>query len=298
MPLNSKALAWIILLSLVLVWGSSFILIKRGLEIFSFQEVGALRISIAFLFLLPFAASRFRYLNRKNTLYLILVGIIGNGLPAFLFARAQTGIDSNLAGILNSLTPLFTLLISVFFFRFKTGWLNVAGIFIALAGAVGLTGISGGHNLTFNVQYAVYILIATMCYATSVNLIKFKLSKEDVITITSFSFFFTGIPVMIYLFAGTPFLEQVSGNPRFLSGLGYIAILGIAGTALAMFAFNRLVKITTPVFASSVTYMIPIMAVIWGILDGEKFEAQYILWIALILGGVYLVNRKFKTKNT
>jgi len=298
MSLNNKVLAWIILISLVLVWGSSFILIKRGLEIFSFQEVGALRISIAFLFLLPFAATRFRYLNRKNIIYLILVGIIGNGLPAFLFARAQTGIDSNLAGILNSLTPLFTLLISVIFFRFKTGWLNVSGIFIALVGAVGLTGISGGHDLTFNVKFAVYILIATMCYATSVNLIKFKLSKEDVITITSISFFFTGIPVMIYLFAGTPFLEQVSGNPRFLSGLGYIAILGIAGTALAMFAFNRLVKITTPVFASSVTYMIPIMAVIWGILDGERFEAQYILWIALILGGVYLVNRKIKTKNT
>ncbi len=295
--INNRIIAWTILLTLVLIWGSSFILIKRGLEVFNFVEVGALRISIAFLFLFPLAMIKIRKINHKDLLYVFLVGLIGNGFPAFLFARAQTGIDSNLAGILNSLTPLFTLVIAVSFFRFRVHWLNITGIFIALAGAVGLTSISGGNDLNFNIRYAVYVLLATICYATSVNLIKYKLEKLDIVTITSLSFFIVGIPVLIYLLIATPFLNEVTTNPEFFIGFFYIAILGILGTALAMLAFNRLIKISDPVFASSVTYMIPIMAVIWGIVDGETFEVIYLLWIFLILSGVYLVNRKFFRKN-
>lgn len=295
--IRKQILAWAILLSLVLVWGSSFILIKKGLQIFNFMEVGALRITIAFLFLLPFAILKIRKVSKRDLWYLFLVGLIGNGFPAFLFAKAQTGIDSNLAGILNSLTPLFTLIIAVTFFSFKTRWLNISGIFIALAGAIGLISISGGHDFNFNIRYSIFVLIATLCYATSVNLIKYKLEKLDIVTITSLSFFFIGIPVMVYLFAGTQFLTVTVADPEFPEGLLYIAILGILGTAIAMLAFNRLIKITNPVFASSVTYLIPVMAVVWGIIDGEAFERIYMLWIFLILSGVYLVNHKFMRKN-
>ena len=193
---------------------------------------------------------------------------------------------------------MFTLIIAVSFFRFKAHWLNITGIFIALSGAIGLTSISGGHNLNFNAGYAIYVLVATICYAASVNLIKYKLANLDIVTITSLSFFFVGIPAFLYLLLGTSFLKEASTNPDFYTGLLYIIILGVLGTALAMLAFNRLIKITNPVFASSVTYMIPIMAVIWGIIDGETFEALYLLWIFLILSGVYLVNRKFIGKRT
>jgi drug/metabolite transporter (DMT)-like permease len=139
---RSRFLAWVLLITLVFVWGSSFILIKKGLEVFSVEELGALRISLAFLVLVPLTFSRFSKVPRRKWIVLATVGIIGNGFPAFLFAKAQTGIDSNLAGILNSMTPLFTLIIAVSFFRFRARWYNVTGIFIALAGAIGLISIS------------------------------------------------------------------------------------------------------------------------------------------------------------
>lgn len=295
--LQSMSIAWIILLSLVLVWGSSFILIKRGLEVFSAEEVGALRISIAFLFLLPFTFNKFSRIPKKSWKYLIIVSIIGNAFPAFLFAKAQTGIDSNLAGILNSLTPLFTFLIAFIFFNFKVRWFNILGIFIGLAGAAGLINISGGKDFIHNINYSVYVIIAAICYATSVNFIKYLLKDIDIISITAFSFFFIGIPIVIYLLAGTSFLHKIHDHPHFWSGVGYITILSILGTALAMFAFNKVIKMTNPVFAASVTYMIPIIALMWGIIDGERFEFVYLLWIGLIMGGVYLVNRRFDVKN-
>lgn len=283
---------WTILFILVLVWGSSFILIKKGLEVFSAVEVGALRISIAFIFLIPFAIYRFRKINRRKLFIITIIGLIGNMAPAFLFALAQTGIDSNLAGILNSMTPLFTLLIALAFFKFKSKWYNILGVFIGLTGAIGLTSISGGNDFAFNINYAIYVFIATICYATSVNLIKYYLKDIDVISITAFSFFFIGFPVVIFLLTATPFISQIETNPDFWMGMMYIAILGIAGTALALFIFNHLIKITNQVIASSVTYMIPIVALMWGIIDGERFEFTYVIWVVLILFGVYLVNRR------
>jgi len=293
-PNQSRLLAWVLLLILVFVWGTSFILIKKGLEVFSVEELGALRVTLAFFVLLPFTFRRFAKVPRKSWIILAIVGIIGSGLPAFLFAKAQTGIDSNLAGILNSMTPLFTLIIAVTFFRFKTRWLNISGIFIALLGAIGLISVSGGQSFEFNIQYAVYVFIATICYATTVNLIKYYLKDVDVISITAFSFFFAGIPSIIFMFLATDFYQTMTTHENAWLGFGYIAILGIFGTALAMIAFNKVIKLTNPVFASSVTYLIPIIALTWGIIDGESFEWIYLIWILLVLVGVYLVNRKIE----
>lgn len=284
--------AWIVLILLAIVWGSSFILIKKGLHYFSSTEVGALRISIAFLFLSPLALARLRSLSRRDWGYLTLVGIIGSGFPAFLFAKAQTGIDSNLAGILNSLTPLFTWLVGLSFFGLKTRWFNIAGLLIGLAGAIGLISISGGRSFEFNFQYAVYIVIATIFYATNVNIIKYRLKEVDAITITSFSFFIIGLPVIVFLLFFTDFLDRLTNDQSSFEGLGYIAILAIVGTGLALIAFNKLVKIASPIFAASVTYLIPIVAIFWGTVDGEKILPISFLWIALILTGVLLVNKK------
>ncbi len=293
---NSKLISWAILLTLVLIWGSSFILIKKGLGIFSNAEVGALRIVLSFLFLLPPAINSLKKVKKKEWMSLFFVGIIGSGAPAFLFAKAQTGIESNLAGILNSLTPLFTLIIGVSFFTLKTRWFNILGVFLGLMGAVGLLSVSGGKTLEFNLSYAAYVIIATICYATNVNVLKKYLQRLDAVSITSISFFLIGLPVMLYLILFTDFTTQLTADKDALEGLGYIAILAVFGTVLALIGFNYLIKISSPIFAASVTYMIPIVAVIWGIVDGEKFDAIYFVWIFLILVGVFLVNLNYRTR--
>lgn len=285
-------MAWSILAGLALTWGSSFILIKRGLEYFSSNEVGASRISITFLVLAPIAAWKYKNLTKRDWKYLALVGLIGSGFPAFLFAKAQTGIDSSLAGILNSLTPLFTMIIGLGFFSLRTKWFNIAGVLIGLTGAIGLISISGGKSFEFNFQYAIYIIIATICYATNVNIVKYKLKDIDALTITVFSFFTIGLPVLLYLLLFTDFIRQIATEPSALKGLGYIAILAVIGTGLALIAFNKLVKLASPVFAASVTYLIPVVAISWGTLDGEKISFISYLWMTVILAGIFLVNKK------
>lgn len=294
--MNTRLLSWVILLTLAIIWGSSFILIKKGLLYFSHLEVGALRIVITYFFLLPFVLRKIEKLSPSDWKYLAIVGIVGSGAPSFLFATAQTGIDSSLAGILNSLTPLFTLFIGIAFFQLKTKWFNVAGVIIALVGAAGLIHVSGGKGFDFNIRYAVFVIIATICYATNVNIVKAKLRHLNAITITVFSFFIIGPPVLIYLLAATPFIHKISTDPSTHAGLGYIAILSVVGTALALFAFNRLIKMASPVFAASVTYIIPVVAVMWGIIDGEPFDWIYVLWIILIIFGVFLVNYKYRRR--
>ena len=291
---KSTYLPWLILTGLVLTWGSSFILIKQGLESFSYDSniVGSLRIVITFLVLLPTALRRIRRVSTRQWKILFIIGVISNGAPAFLFAYAQTGIDSNMAGILNSLTPLFTLLIGFAFFHLKPRWFNIAGIIAGLAGAVGLIHYSGDSGFIFNFNYAVFVLVATVCYATSVNIIKTHLADLDAVSITAFSFFIIGLPVFIYLFTYTDFLQHMQESSTAWEGLGYISILAILGTAIALVFFNQLIKMTNALFASSVTYLIPVIAIAWGIVDGEQLEWSYLAWIFLILGGVYLVNIK------
>lgn len=289
----------LILAGLALTWGSSFILIKQGLKGFDGDSsiVGGLRIVITFLVLLPIALRKIRKISKRQWIILAMVGIIGNLGPAFLFAYAQIGIDSNMAGILNSLTPLFTLLIGLGFFKMKTKWFNILGVMAGLSGAIGLIHYSGGGGFIFSFQYAIYVVIATICYATSVNIIKSHLADVDVYSITAHSFFIIGIPTTLYLILYTNVIAQLTHNPDAWAGLGYISILAVAGTAVALLFFNSLIKMTSALFASSVTYLIPIVAIIWGIIDGEVFTFAYVIWILLILGGVYLVNvRQLKIK--
>ncbi len=286
---------WLALLLLVIVWGSSFILIKRGLVSFSSMEVGALRIAISFVVLSPMVWKHIQKVPRRKLIYFVLAGIIGNGLPPFLFAKAQTVIDSYMAGVLNSLTPLFTLLVGVLFFGIRTRWLNVLGVIIGLAGAIGLLTASNGTQLN-NVWYGLFAVAAAVCYAINMNLIKQYLSGFNALTITSVVFFIIGVPSLIYLFAGTNFVSTLANDPKAWESLGYIAILAILGTALAMVIHNWLIKQTSALFTSTVTYMMPLVSIIWGIADGESFLLSFLFWIVLILVGVYLANRRNKSR--
>jgi len=287
---NNSTTSWIILIGLVLVWGSSFILIKKSLIYFDAVEVGLLRVTITFILLLPFAIKRLRRLNRKLAGYLIITGLVSSLIPAILFAIAQTKIDSSLAGTLNSLTPLFTLILGVSLFKLKTRWYNIIGVLIGLIGAIGLIYASSEQGFVLNMKYALLIVAATICYAFSVNFIKIYLKELDALSITIFTFFFVGIPSLVYVLIFTDVPSKLMTDSESLIGLGYLSILAIVGTGLALIAFNKLIKISSPVFASSVTYLIPVVAILWGIIDGEIFKPAYVIWFLMIVIGVLLVN--------
>lgn len=286
---------WILLFSLVIIWGSSFILMKRTLEFYSNNALGAMRITFAGLVLFPFVFKRFRKLSKKQWFWLTIVGLIGNTFPAFLFAKAQTGIDSSLAGILNSTTPLFTLLVGLAIYKLKAHWINYVGIVLGFVGAVMIIIAKNGGNIDFNIQYSMYVILATVFYAFNLNVVKYNLKDTDPYTIAIVSYSIVVFPAIIYLFGGTDFLESFKHEGAGLA-LIYPAILGIFGSALAIVIFNNLIKISGVLFSASVTYLIPIVASIIGFIDGEIFKPIYVLWVFLILLGVFMVNKKTNKK--
>jgi drug/metabolite transporter (DMT)-like permease len=290
--MNSKVLNWIILIALALTWGSSFILMKRGLDVYSSDEVAALRILIAFLFLSPLIFKHVKRPLLKHWKGFLGMGLIGNFIPAFLFTKAETGISSSLTGMLNSLTPLFTLLLGVLLFKIKTKFINVVGILIGFIGAIGLLMVGKSEDMDNNLLFGFYVLLATICYALSVNIIKKELNDVNSVTAAVWAMMFIGPMAGIYLFGFTDFTSKLYVNPLAYSSLGYIVILAVFGTALSVMVFNKLIRSTNALFASSVTYLIPVVAMCWGIMDGENVQVLHFLLIGLILFGVYLVNKK------
>ncbi len=287
--LENKTWQWVILLLLSLIWGTSFILMKRGLESYSNSQVAAFRIFFSFVFMLPITLRNIKAINRDNILSLLIIGFIGFAIPAFLFTKAQTRIESSLAGMLNSLTPLFTLIVGILFYRSHARWVNIAGLFMGLIGAVGLMW-NGDMNVFKGINvFALFIVAATICYGINVNEIKFKLVNLSSLEITSLSFLFTGPIAGIFLLF-TDF-TPVRETPDYLLNLAYIAILALFSSVIAVLVFNHLIKYTTTLFATSVTYIIPLFAIMWGIIDGESIRLIQVIWISIILLGVYLVNK-------
>ncbi len=291
MDLRKKQWQWAILLIIAITWGTSFILMKKALMSFSNNQVASLRIFLTFLFFIPLIIPRIKKINKSNLKALLIVGIIGNAIPAFLFTKAQTRIDSSLAGILNSLAPLFTLIIGLLFYKSHVKFINIIGLFLGFIGAVGLIykGGPGGFNMS-NGGYALFVVAATICYGLTINEIKFNLKNLDGVSIAALSFLFIGP------FAGINLLfTDLKGSfsqPEAMESFGYILILSLFGSVFAVVLFNILIKYTTPIFASSVTYIIPVFAIFWGIFDGEKIIIEDILWILVILIGISLVNKK------
>lgn len=290
--MSTKALNWIILIALALTWGSSFILMKRGMDVYSSDEVAALRIFIAFLFLVPLSFWHVKKSLLKHWKSFLGMGMLGNFIPAFLFTKAETGISSSLTGMLNSLTPLFTLLLGVILFKTKTKLINAVGILIGFIGAIGLLTVGKSEDMNNNLLFGFYVVLATICYALSVNIIKKDLGEVNSVTATVWALLFIGPPAGIYLFGFTHFTEKLGSHPLALNSLGYVCILAVFGTALSVIIFNVLIRNTNALFASSVTYLIPVVAMGWGVFDGEDVQMLHFVWIGLILLGVYLVNKK------
>ena len=289
MKLNSFKKNYGLLLVLGIIWGSSFILMKKGIIVFSTNEVAMLRLGIAWLTLLPFTYKSIKRIPKKAWKPLAIVGFFGNGIPAFLFTEAQSVLDSSLIGILNALVPLFTFIIAVFVFKTKWKIYNLVGIFIGLMGAIWL--IAGVGLVLDQAHYAWLIVIATLCYSISLNTIKVYLQKMSSIQISSFAFMFVGPPCILGL-AFSDFYPTLMSTKGSWQALFYITILAVLGTSVALVLFNKLVKNSTAIFASSVTYLIPIIAVFWGIIDGEQISINHFLAIGIIFTGIYLVNKK------
>lgn len=263
---------------------------KIGLKSFTSEQAAGIRMLMASVVLLPYSIKNLKFLQRKDLVSLLVAGFIGSFIPAFLFTKAQTQIDSALAGMLNSMTPIFTLVIGMIFYKTKLKWLQVSGLILGFFGAIGL--ITSGQDLSFgNINsYALLIVLATVFYGININVVKARLSHLSGVQITSLAFFLTGPAALIYLL--TTDFEPVLASPNWPVHFLALCALGIIGTALAMLLMNSLIRHISAVYASSVTYIIPVFAIFWGVLDGEKISILHITCMVLILLGVFLINRK------
>ncbi len=257
---------------------------KKGLESFSPYQVGALRIAITFICLLPVALKHLHHINKSNILSIIIIGLFGSVIPAFLFPLAETRITSSLAGMLNSLSPVFTLLFGITVYRRQAIRSQIAGVFLGLLGAIGLlyTG-----SFTFN-MFGLLVVLATVLSGISSNEVS-KVKELNGIKITSLSFFVTSPLAIIYLC-----FSDFSGplqSENWVRNLCFIGILAALGSATALVIYYLLIRDTSPIFASSVTYFIPIVATLWGLADKEHFTSSMLISVILIFAGVYIINR-------
>jgi len=291
MTKSNNTYAWFLLILLSVIWGSSPFLIKKSLITLSPVEIGALRISSAALFLSPFFFKVLNQINKKNLPLLLLSGIIGNLIPYFLYPLAQTQIDSSTSGVLTSLTPFFALVIGGIFYQQKIYTNNIIGLVVGFIGTFFLIFFSGENNSLNASLYGLFVVLATFFYGINLNLLKYHLVNLNPLTITSTSLFFIS-PITIWiLIQKTSFLIHVKELEINGNELIYVLILGVIGTALATIIFYRLVQIKNTVFASSVTYLMPIVAIFLGIFDGEVINNIQFFSILLILFGVYWANK-------
>ena len=284
---------WIYLLILSIIWGSSFILIKKSLLGLTAYQLGALRTIITGLILLTFGFNKLKTIPKSKWKWLLLSGLLGSFIPAFFFAIAETEIDSAVASILNSLVPLNTILFGFAVFKITSTKRQVSGVIIGFIGTAILILKGSELNPNQNYIYAGFVIASTIMYAANVNIIKRYLQDIKPLAIAAGNYAFIVIPALIILVFSDFFTPKTIENPAFINAFIYVTILSVFGTAIAKVLFFKLVQISTPVFASSVTYIMPIVALIWGIIDGESFSFIQGLAALLILVGVYLShNRK------
>lgn len=288
--MKAHQLKWIYLFVLALIWGSSFILIKRGLVGLSPLQVGSLRIIFAALFLLGIGFRNLPKIPSHQWKFLALTALFGTFIPAFLFAIAQTQIDSSVSSVLNALTPLNTLVIGAMLFGLQFRRIQIIGVIIGFLGTSLLILNGAIQHPNQNYYYAILLLIATLCYATNVNLIKKYLADLSPLSISVGNFTVMLLPATIILFS-SGFIDVIH-EPKVQNSILYIMILGIIGTGIANIIFFRLIQTATPIVATSVTYLIPVVAFFWGLLDHEVLTLVQLVCASIVLFGVYLTSKK------
>ena len=292
--MHSTYKKWFYLILLSLIWGSSYILIKKGLVALQPLQLGSLRILFTFSILWVAGRRHLKKIPKDKWLWVAISGYLGTFFPNFLFAYAETKIDSAIAAVLNGLTPLFTLLLGVFFFCIALQRNKLLGVLMGLAGTLLLvfdqvqnTGVETG-------MYSLLVVIAAFCYAVNVNIIKYKIRGVSSMGI-ALGNFMAIVPPAVFIFIFSDFIHLDFFNHRVYSSIGYVFLLAVVGTAMAKVIFNDLIAIASPVFSSSITFLLPIVAIFWGVMDGEQIGWVHGVACMTILAGVYLVTDTKKT---
>lgn len=283
---------WLVLLLIGLIWGSSFILMKKGLVVFTDTQVAALRIGIAWLVTMPFLLSKLKAISARQWRILLVTGVLGTGIPAFLFTAAQKHLDSAVVGMLNSMVPVLTMAVGSVAFGVRIRSTHVIGLVVGLCGALMLIlpqGISGFR------WHVLLVVVASTCYAFNINIVKKYLQNLPSLLITAGAFLWVGPFCIVYLLFTD--ISQLIQLPGALLAFSAVALLAIVGTAIALLLFNALIQRAGSLFASLVTYIVPIFAVMWGFIDGEQLMAIQLAGVGVILLGVYLVSNMPKSDN-
>lgn len=284
---------WLTLIALSLVWGSSFILIKKGLDFFTPIQVGALRITFAGLFLLPTSIKHIHLLPKKGFHWLFLTAVVGSFIPMFLFPIAEVHLDSSIAGILNALMSIFVIVLGVIFFKYKTHLGEVIGVLLSFIGVVLLLQTPGGEAaVDSNWFYHLLLIIAAMMYAYSGLLTQKYMGNIPPLVWTAFIELVLLVPALIVLIS-TGFFQFIIDNPQSIKGIGFVFLLALFGSALANIFYYKLIKETNATFASSVSLLMPLIAFCWGLFDGEVLGVPQIIGGVLIVAGLYFGEKKF-----
>lgn len=281
----------LVLIFLSIIWGSSFILIKKGLIAFSPIQVGAIRVFFASIILLPFAVKNYKkYFSKYKYLFLIFA-VLSNLSPAILFALAESEISSSLAGILNALTPIFTFIVGALFFGTEKRINQIFGLILGIFGSVLLIVVGSSGEIGEINYFSLFVVLATLFYGISANIVKRFFQDVHPIALTSLAFM-TLIPISIIILITTDTFSVLQNNESAYESLFFLFILGVVGTAFALILFNKVIQTTSAVFASTVTYLIPIVAVMWGVIDNEPIFLIHIIGMIVIIVGIYFVNYK------
>ena len=289
--MNLNLRKWGTLIILSVIWGSSYILIKKGLTGLTPVQLGSLRVIITTLLIAPIGYNKIKHIPKNKMKWVAISAFVGSFFPAYLFAFAETEISSSVTAVMVSLTPLFTLLISVIIFGEELLKKQVIGVIIGFLGIVVLIN-NELLSSSFNILYVMFIVLAAFCYAVNANLLKYKLPNIPALGIVFMSFLFMFIPAFIVLFFSDFPFSDFTSNPLILESIVYIVILALFGTAIAKVMYIKLLAISTPVFSVSTTYLIPVVGIFWGLLDGEEFTLTQFIGTSIILIGVYLVTKK------
>jgi drug/metabolite transporter (DMT)-like permease len=288
--MNVKYLKWIFLISLSLIWGTSLFLIKKATLSFNAYQVGALILIFSAIIILPFGLKSLKNVKKKHVATLVIIALFSTFIPSFMFTIAISKIGVSITSILNSLTPLNTLWLGFILFKIRFSKNQVIGLLIGFLGLLVYFLTSSFYKGSGEYMYSLLVVFSSVGYALNSNLIMNKLKDLDALSITTATFLITLLPSIIVLYY-TDFFEVYNGSATQINSLIYILFKASIGTALAMVIYNKLVKISSAVFASTVTYLIPIVALIWGYFDGEIITFWQLLSGILILFGVYIANR-------
>lgn len=284
---------FIILGVLSLVWGSSFILIKKALISFDPFDLACMRLGVSALAFTPVIIYNRKRIPWKRWKLFLTVGLCGSGIPAFMYFLAQTNINSMVSGLLNSLTPIWTLIIGIIIFKNPMDKYKTTGVLIGFIGAASLMIFGESEGSNSNLWYGLFIVVGTLCYGMSGNLVKHYLQDVDSIIISATSFFLVGIPALIIMLMRGSIFEVIMSD-QVMYSFGALLLLSLIGTVLATIIFYKLIQETNAVFGSSVAYIMPLVAIFWGFLDGEGLGIVVLISMALILSGVYLIKKEAK----